>query len=136
MTRSPRSGCAPDACTRGRLCALREAGQLLKLVDGMIEKGSPAGSLFLNGELQLNGCQLSVAEMPVLSSQRPDFTERHSRHTQWHSRHGGKSGRSELVTEIYATDCWHPFSCSFKPCVPHPSLFAKFGPVNPAKLYA
>src|SRR5712691_7484519 len=114
MTRSPRSGCALVAFTLAKLCALREGKPLLKLFDGTFEKGSPAGSLFLNCQMQLNGCRLSVAEMQVDSSQRHDFTERHSRHKQWHSRHGGKSGRSKPATAIYATDIWHPFSCSSK----------------------
>src|ERR1700730_15956969 len=114
MARSRRSRCAPDAFTQVRLCVLREAGPLLKLVDGTNEKGSPAGSLFLKPELQLNGCRPSVAEMPVSSSERPDFTERHSRHKQSHSGRGGKSGRTERAADIYATDHSHPFSCSSK----------------------
>jgi hypothetical protein len=28
--------------------------------------------------------------------------------------HGGKSGRSELATGIYATDHSHPFGCSYQ----------------------
>src|SRR6267378_2032953 len=114
MARSPRSRYALVAFTRAKLCALREDRALPKLLVATSEKGSPWGSLFLNHQLQLNGCQLSVVQMPVFSSQRPDLTERHSRHKQWHSRHGGKSGRSEPVTAIYATDASHPFSCSSK----------------------
>src|SRR5712671_62927 len=135
MTRSPRSRYALVAFTLAKLCALREGKPLLKLFDGTFEKGSPAGSLFLNPELQLNGCLWSVAQMRVLSSQRPDFSRRHSRHTQWFSRHGGKSRRTELAADIYATDRSHPFSCSSKPLCAAGAICYLWS-VNPAKLYA
>jgi len=60
-------------------------------------------------KLQLNGCHLSVAKLPVSSSRRRDFTNRHLHHEQSLSRHRDKSGSSEPTTGFYATDFWHPF---------------------------
>jgi len=62
--------------------------------------------------MQLNGCQTSVTEMPVYSSLRPDlppWRESHCLCLEWRNE---KSGRSEPAIAIYATDPWHPFSCS------------------------
>src|SRR4051794_1601317 len=53
--------------------------------------------------------------MSGLSSVRRDVSRRDWRHKQWVSRNGSKSWRRELETGTYATDVWHPFSCSFQP---------------------
>src|ERR1700674_825559 len=52
MTRSRRSRCAPDAFMLVKLSALREGCPLLDTWLLHNEKGSPAGSLFLNCQLQ------------------------------------------------------------------------------------
>jgi len=65
-------------------------------------------------ELQQNGSQRSVAEMPTHSSLRPDFTGagQTTDNCLCPERHRDKSGPRELITRDCATDVWHPFGCS------------------------
>jgi hypothetical protein len=60
---------------------------------------------------ELNGRELSVAQIAVLSSQRPDFTTGVIAQAVNCKRHRDKSWRSELTTNIYASDNSRPFSC-------------------------
>src|SRR5437667_8868056 len=64
-------------------------------------------------QLQLNGCELSVGQMPVFfSSLRPDFPPWRDSHCLCYEWRLVKSERRELVAGISATRTSHPFSWS------------------------
>jgi hypothetical protein len=65
-----------------------------------------------NSQLQLNGCEMSVAKMVGISSLRPDFPQDSygTGGCLYPEARRGKSGRSELTTKVLATDISQPFS--------------------------